>query len=333
MAPAHLCVLLLLHCGITPAPEQPRAVIAVFTQQTIDRSPVERLAASYVKWVEQAGARVVPIRRADDDARVAAVMARADGLLFPGGYGDAPASARLAYSLALASNARGVPVPVWGTCLGFEWLMQICARDPSVLRARIDAENISLPLELRAEAASSRMLGSPALSALRAALASRPLTMNNHDHGVTPDAFEKRPALGGAFRVLSTSTDRKGLVFVSTVEARALPIFATQWHPEKAQFEWAWRSGRPLEAIDHSDDALAASQHLARVFVQHARSAAAVAAARGRAPLPDDWWSQLIWRYPLVSEANSSFVQTYLVGPAPAEAAGGGEARVAWATA
>jgi gamma-glutamyl hydrolase len=216
--------------------------------------------------------------------------------------------------------------------------MQIGARDASVLRARIDAENVSLPLALRGAAAGSRMFGGPALAPLRAALAARPLTMNNHEYGVTPADFEAHPALGGAFRVLSTSTDRRGLVFVSTVEARALPVFATQWHPEKAQFEWAWRDGAPLEAIDHSDDALAAAQHLARVFVGHARGAAAVAVARGRRPPADDWWSQLVWRYPMVSERNSSFVQTYLVGPpgeAPGEAAGADAASggVAWATA
>ena len=40
---------------------------------------------------------------------------------------------------------------------------------------------------------------------------------------------------------------RKGVAFVSTVEGKTLPFYATQWHPEKVQFEWD-----PEEGINHS---------------------------------------------------------------------------------
>jgi gamma-glutamyl hydrolase len=317
-----LGLLLLAVPACSPA-QAPRPLIAMFTQD-IERSPFEVLAASYVKWVEQAGARVVPIRRADTDAHVAAVMARVDGLLLPGGGGEVPQSARSAFSLALAANKRGVPMPVWGTCLGFEWLMEIASEDVQVLHRRIDAENISLPLQLRPEAEHSRMLGGAPAAHLRAALSSHALTLNNHQLGVTPDAFESHPQLGRFFDVLSTSVDRRGLSFVSTAEARGLPIFATQWHPEKAQFEWGWAGGYPYEAIDHSQDAVAVSQHLANVFVSHARVAAALADVRGREPPPDDSWSALVWQFPVVGSYSPAFVQTYLVGSQPAHATSAG---------
>ena len=32
--------------------------------------------------------------------------------------------------------------------------------------------------------------------------------------------------------------DRKGKSFVSTMEAKTVPVYATQWHPEKNAFEW-----------------------------------------------------------------------------------------------
>ena len=49
-------------------------------------------------------------------------------------------------------------------------------------------------------------------------------------------ACAANPYLPKLFDVLSTNKDRNNLVFISTVEAKGgLPIFATQWHPEKPQ--------------------------------------------------------------------------------------------------
>jgi hypothetical protein len=39
----------------------------------------------------------------------------------------------------------------------------------------------------------------------------------------------------------------KGVEFVSTMEAYNYPIYITQWHPEKVQFEWDSEEG-----INHS---------------------------------------------------------------------------------
>jgi hypothetical protein len=31
---------------------------------------------------------------------------------------------------------------------------------------------------------------------------------------------------------------RAGKAFVSSIEGKSIPVYATQWHPEKNQFEW-----------------------------------------------------------------------------------------------
>ena len=48
-----------------------------------------------------------------------------NGALFPGGSGDLPRAARTMYSLAIKANRAGDYFPIWGTCDGFEWLMQV----------------------------------------------------------------------------------------------------------------------------------------------------------------------------------------------------------------
>ena len=41
------------------------------------------------------------------------------------------------------------------------------------------------------------------------------------------------------WRPLSTNIDEDGLEFISTLEAKTYPFYATQFHPEKNTFEWA----------------------------------------------------------------------------------------------
>lgn len=52
------------------------------------------------------------------------------------------------------------------------------------------------------------------------------------------------------FTPLSTNTDANGSVFVSTIEASELPIYAAQYHPERPQWEWGPPTAEHL-AINH----------------------------------------------------------------------------------
>lgn len=55
--------------------------------------------------------------------------------------------------------------------------------------------------------------------------------------------------------------------FVSTVEAMKYPITATQWHPERPQFQWSLPTG-----LNHSQDAVRAMSWLAHYFVALTRN-------------------------------------------------------------
>lgn len=224
-----------------------------------------------MKWVEQAGARAVPLGYSWSDEQVDALLAQVNGVLFPGGGSSLPSSARRAINVSITRAEAGETMPVWGICLGFEWVAEAVGKIHST--GGFDAENFSIPLNLDVGlAAKSRMLGdSPEL---REALIAEPITMNNHRYGVPPSAFSGATALGKFFDVLSTNYDRSGKVFVSTIEASddRYAIFGTQWHPEKAQFEFGISSdGTPYEAQSHSVHAVAVSQHLANLFVAQAR--------------------------------------------------------------
>jgi gamma-glutamyl hydrolase len=90
--------------------------------------------------------------------------------------------------------------------------------------------------------------------------------MQNHGHGIAYGAFAANPSLDNFFDVLTLSIDRQDAVYVSTMEARKYPIYATQWHPEKNAFEWT-----PDLDIPHEPEAVEITQEVANFLMGAAR--------------------------------------------------------------
>lgn len=66
--------------------------------------------------------------------------------------------------------------------------------------------------------------------------------------------------------MLSVDLDRNGKPFVSTVEGKIWPLYATQWHPEKAPWEW-----NPKWKIKRNDLAIQLSNYFGRYFVNECK--------------------------------------------------------------
>ncbi|XP_063587250.1 gamma-glutamyl hydrolase-like [Penaeus indicus] len=226
------------------------------------------IAASYVKFFEGAGARVVPILINQDDDYYRKMISSINGLVFPGGsasitqrsgYGRA---GRLLYDLLLDSAANGTILPLFATCLGFEMLMYLHANNTNPLTS-CKAQNRSDPLFLQTGWELSELLGEAPENILQT-LTTTNATSNFHKYCVTPQSFRDL-GLDEDFLMLSTSHDSDGIEYVSTVEHRELPLFGFQWHPEKNLYEWGYAS------IPHTRDAIEAAQFTANVFVDKAR--------------------------------------------------------------
>ena len=137
-------------------------VIALLMQSASKFGGGSYTPSSYVKWLELAGARVTLVPYDASDALVDATFNVTNGALFIGGGSDTPRAARRFYANMKAAHAANVAYPIWGTCDGFEWLMQIAAEDDAVLTNGFDSENMSVPLNLTAAAARSRLLAEAA---------------------------------------------------------------------------------------------------------------------------------------------------------------------------
>ncbi|CAL8313256.1 unnamed protein product [Merluccius merluccius] len=244
-----------------------RPIIGILAQESY--SPPNTgsyIAASYVKYLESAGARVVPVRINQTLDQYVYLFRALNGVLFPGGGADLvtsgyAAAAKVFYQLALEANSRGDYFPIWGTCLGLEELTYLTGG--RLLLSPTDTRGVALPLVFTNESRDSKMFsGFPA--DLLKALASEALTENSHRNSLTTETFRNTVELSKFYRVLSTNSDGK-TEFVSTLEAYDYPIYATQWHPEKNAFEWT------RDYIPHCPNAIRTTFHMADFFVNEAK--------------------------------------------------------------
>ncbi|KAJ4458932.1 putative Gamma-glutamyl hydrolase A [Paratrimastix pyriformis] len=279
-----------------------RPIIGVLSLPTKSQYGRSYIAASYVKFLEAAGARVAPIKYTDSFETITNLFSSLNGVLFTGGgdelNGTYFAVEQLLFKLVLDANNRGEHVPLWGTCLGFEAISMIVAGGD--IRTFCDAENISMALEMEPTARNSRLFGGLTDTEYRT-LSQKPVTLNNHQWCLKTDTFASS-SLAEFFTLLSTNADRAGMRFVSSMEGKKYPIFAVQWHPEKNPYEWLEDS-----AIVHSDESVGAVGSLARTFVREARQNGHHFATL------DAEWQSLIWNYSPVytGKTHSDFEQTY----------------------
>lgn len=284
-----------------------RPVIGILTQLVSDKvmKPFGRtyIPASYVKYIESGGSRVMPIRLTLTTAEYENIFKKINGLLFIGGAADLQTSdfakvAKIFYNLALKANDRGEFFPIWGTCMGMQLLTVLVAGEN--LLANTTAENIAMPLNLTTEARSSRMFAGLS-DELMKALSHEPLTGNFHHYGLTVKTFQENEKLKTFFSVLSTNVAQNGAHFISTLEGRKYPFYGVQWHPEVNRFQWDRELNFP-----HSSHAAQLSARLAEFFVQEGRR------SLHQFDNPEEEASSLIYNYTPVYAANfTGYEQIY----------------------
>jgi len=287
-----------------------RPIIGILTQPTgnsLRKLGSSYIAASYVKYVESGGGRVVPIFHNATIKELDSLFDSINGILFPGGGADLSPdtqifkSAKHLYDRALKANDDGDFFPLEGHCMGFELLSLITSQDPNILSS-VDAEDITLPLNFTPKAFSSRWL-SKAPKKILDILANQSVTMNNHVECVTPSDFKANAYLPNFYSVLSTNVDRKEKEFISTMEGIKYPVNAIQWHAEKPQFEW-----NPKEVINHSADAIYSMQYFGDFLVDEARK------SMHHFPNIEAEYNSLIYNYKpaYTQKATGDFEQCYV---------------------
>lgn len=291
---------------LASASENSRPVIAILASDCgILYNCSSYIPVSYVHLLEQGGAQVVPLHPAMEDEEFDYILQHVNGVMTIGGFfkmrGTAEAHIRKIYDHAIAAAIRGEVFPLWATCVGIHDLVQVATgKVYAEFLTRTFAENLALPLHFEAK---SRLLFDddlfPGSHMLRHWLEENAITFHHHQWGITPSTFHSIKELHENFEIVATSKDRQNQSFISLMQSRRHPIFASAFHPEKPAFEWGFHTHGLLQntQIPHSRKAILANLHFGSAFVHQARQSLKQFDAK---ELPQ----RLIFNYPLYYTAR-----------------------------
>ncbi|XP_031637535.1 gamma-glutamyl hydrolase-like [Contarinia nasturtii] len=227
------------------------------------------IAASYIKFVEGGGARAVPIWIDKPRSYYEKMMKKLNGVLFPGGatylnesHGYAEAGVHI-YDIAKRMNDNGTYFPLFGICLGFEFLL-FASNKNEEYRIRCSSQRQSLPLNFTEGFRASRMFGTAPEHIINI-LNKEATTSNFHSYCVTQENMIEY-GLAKKWKTLSTNLDTNGLDFISAIEHKRYPFYGVQFHPEKNLYEWIQNKN-----ISHTIGAITSSQYFASFFVNESR--------------------------------------------------------------
>lgn len=227
------------------------------------------ISAGYVKWLESAGAQVVPIPENTTDENVRKILNNVNGVLIPGGYDIYYTSnfyrfSKLAMKKSMNATKNGDYFPVLGICFGYQLMNVIVSQDSNIL-SYIPSEDLNTRLTYTQLTRSSRLFrGIP--SWIYDTLEKREFAYQNHEYSMAYHTHIDNIKLNNFFKVLSTSSNINGIPFTSTLEAFDYPIYGLQWHPEKIPYEFS-----PAVRCRHDSENVRISFHMAAFFVNECR--------------------------------------------------------------
>lgn len=240
------------------------------------------IATSYVDWIEggdnkdnlddvtKKQAIAIPIPYDASPELLDELFTQINGLLLPGGWnGYMPPSVPYLLDKIVESNENGVYFPVWGTCLGYEFLIKYIGGIDAI-QTGFDLYNTSIPLE---SVRIQELYNDPTIYET---VTNFPVTLNNHQLGIEPDHFLSNPKLTAAWNITSINYDVNDRPFVSSIEPihpMEFPFYGVQYHPEKNAYEYTTYPDTtiPYENIDHTEEGIEFSYYVSNFFLEKVR--------------------------------------------------------------
>jgi gamma-glutamyl hydrolase len=223
--------------------------------------------AYYIRWLEAAGAKVIPIYPWYTHSQLDEIIPKLNGILFPGGdraFKMTEDWERVSIHLfrwTIELNDSGTHFPLWSTCLGYEFLSVVLMGKDD--RSQFQAENFPSPITI--VDGSSRLFTYMSEAQLRD-IQVTPSTAQFHHKGIGERQYNKYEPLRDFFSIVATGLDKEGKEFINMVEGYKYPVYGTQFHPEKVGYD-----RDELDDIPQNLVAIRFSQSLGNFFIQEAR--------------------------------------------------------------
>ena len=269
------------------------------------------IAASYVKWIESAGGRVVPIPLYKPRTYYKNLLNNLNGVLFPGidvklnkpwewaaYHGE---SAQFVLEIAEEFNRKGDYFPVWGTCIGFYFLIEqtgncfesfLC--DAKDFPSAIKFGNTNLT-DLRTNTKTFKNLETQLYETMQ----NDNVTIHYHSLCFKVENLLKC-AKTNQYRILGVHNARNNVTGVALVESIDKPYYGSFFHPEKPAFEFVYDERH--RNIPHDLKAVKTNQYFSNFFVDECRKSSHVLTTK----------SLLIYNYKVESTSHyDNYEQMY----------------------
>jgi len=279
MKSSNFCLLFIVAVLITLKTTQAKTpiigIVSIYSESWDDYNSSEwnYIPRSYVRWLQSAGAKVVPIQWDLPFDQIDYLLDRLNGVVFTGGNigvlkNNSPTPIYNAFrhitEYILRKNQHCNFYPLWGTCMGFWNIVRTIARNMSILTPCDDCIYVRRNVYPKQSYKSKMLRNLP--QDLRKKMNQDRLSVFLHHGMIMPQVFQKSPRLRKYLTPVAYSYDVSGKQYVSMAESPRYPIYATQFHPEKPEFE-----RNPQLDIPHSPDAIRFTRYLANFFVGEAR--------------------------------------------------------------
>ena len=226
------------------------------------------LYTSYGKWLEESGIRWIPILLYDSQRTIRKKLDMVNGVLLTGGSEPLGTEKRPSrYSRVLKTivkyaedkNDEGVNYPIFGICMGFEGLLSTLTCHKAHLKD-IDNDNKSLGIHFTDECKDSLFNTTFSMDDLQD-IKDKNLFYFHHHHGYLMDDLNEIPYVRDNIKILGTNGDSAKGDILTIFQHRYYPFFATQFHPEKIQFEYFDDA-----EINNSDLAIQTARKMSKLF-------------------------------------------------------------------
>ncbi len=164
----------------------------------------------------------------------------------------------------LKKNQNSNYYPLWGTCMGFWNIARILGQNMTVLSTCENCIYVKRNV-YPGTAYKGRMLKNLSQD-LRTNIQTDKINVFLHKDLIAPRIFQKGTTLSKYWTPVAYSYDAAGKKYVSMAESPRYPIYGTQFHPEKPEFE-----NKKNYNIPHTKDAIRFGRYLANFFVSEAR--------------------------------------------------------------
>lgn len=238
--------------------------------------PIEksRVSNNYAKWITASGGRVIAIHPWQTDEEIFDILEEVNGLLIQGGIEDIDNENEFVFKIfkifdkVIEMNDEGKVFPVLGSCMGLELIMTYFSKAISdgfrmynYFFTKIDVGPMLSTLKFEVDDMTKTLAFKFFSSQDLEDISTKAISTKFHHNGILPETYNKFPGLIKNLLVTTTSIDRQGVRYITSIEGKKYPFIGLHFHAEKTVYHVL------DEPVAGSHEAITSSRNIGNAFI------------------------------------------------------------------